>query len=81
MYYSKYLGAFYLIYLGIRRLLSKDDHIPMVVQHKKLSHIFIQGTFVAVLNPKTALFFLAFLPQFVDVSRECIILTRHQEEH
>lgn len=65
----KYLGAAYLIYLGIRRLFSNDDHIPTVTQRKRLSHIFFQGTFVAVLNPKTALFFLAFLPQFVDVSR------------
>lgn len=65
----KYLGAAYLIYLGLRRLLSNDDHILTVNQCKKLSHIFFQGTFVAVLNPKTALFFLAFLPQFVDVSR------------
>ncbi|MTI85838.1 MAG: LysE family translocator [Firmicutes bacterium] len=65
----KYLGAAYLIYLGIRRLFSNDDHISTEYQRKRLSHIFIQGTLVAVLNPKTALFFLAFLPQFVDVSR------------
>jgi len=65
----KYLGATYLIYLGMKRLLSNDDLTPTPVQRKKLSNIFIQGTFVAVLNPKTALFFLAFLPQFVDVSR------------
>ena len=65
----KYLGAAYLIYLGIRRLLSNEDHTPTVVQRKPLSHIFIQGTCVAVLNPKTALFFLAFLPQFTDVLR------------
>lgn len=65
----KYLGAAYLIYLGIRRLFSNDDHASTAFQRKKLSLIFIQGTFIAVLNPKTALFFLAFLPQFVDVSR------------
>ena len=65
----KYIGATYLIYLGIRQLFSNDDRIPTVVQRKRLLHIFVQGTFVAVLNPKTALFFLAFLPQFVDMSR------------
>jgi threonine/homoserine/homoserine lactone efflux protein len=65
----KYLGAVYLIYLGIRRLFSNDDHTSMVVQRKRLSLIFTQGIIVAVLNPKTALFFLAFLPQFVDVLR------------
>ena len=65
----KYLGAAYLFYLGIIRLFSNDDRIPTLVQRKSLLQIFIQGTFVAVLNPKTALFLLAFLPQFVDVSR------------
>lgn len=65
----KYLGAAYLIYLGIRRLLSNEDETPAVVQRAKLSKIYVQGIFVAVLNPKTALFLLAFLPQFVDVSR------------
>lgn len=65
----KYLGAAYLIYLGIRRLLSKDSFTPTAFQPKKLSKIFFEGVLVALLNPKTALFFLAFLPQFVDVSR------------
>ncbi len=65
----KYLGAAYLMYLGIRRLLSNDEHTPAAIQRQKLSRVFFQGTLVAVLNPKIALFFLAFLPQFVDVSR------------
>ncbi|WP_347488651.1 LysE family translocator [Desulfoscipio sp. XC116] len=65
----KYIGAAYLIYLGIRRLFSDDNYTSAVTQRKKLSHIFFEGTFVAVLNPKTALFFLAFLPQFVNTSR------------
>lgn len=65
----KYLGAAYLMYLGIKRILSNDSLTPTLTQRKKLSNIFFQGTFVAVLNPKTALFFLAFLPQFVDVSK------------
>jgi threonine/homoserine/homoserine lactone efflux protein len=65
----KYLGAAYLIYLGIKRLLRNEDHDPTAVPRNPLSHIFIQGIWIAVLNPKTALFFLAFLPQFIDVSR------------
>ncbi|ACV62767.1 Lysine exporter protein (LYSE/YGGA) [Desulfofarcimen acetoxidans DSM 771] len=65
----KCFGATYLIYLGIRQLLGNDDRVPTVVERKRLLNIFVQGTFVAVLNPKTALFFLAFLPQFVDMSR------------
>jgi threonine/homoserine/homoserine lactone efflux protein len=66
----KYLGAAYLIYLGIGKWVSKRKQganlIP-ILQSKR--QIFFQGVVVAVLNPKTALFFLAFLPQFVDVSK------------
>ena len=65
----KYLGAAYLIYLGIRRILSKDvANQPSILQRQRLRHIFRQGVIVAILNPKTALFFFAFLPQFVDAS-------------
>jgi threonine/homoserine/homoserine lactone efflux protein len=65
----KYLGAAYLVYLGLRKLFSKGtwnaaDESPN--PPRSLRHIFTQGVTVAVLNPKTALFFLAFLPQFVD---------------
>lgn len=66
----KYLGAAYLIYIGIRKLLtpiSRDD--AAVVVERNLRRTFSQGVIVAVLNPKTALFFLAFLPQFVDTAR------------
>ncbi|KPV41284.1 RhtB family transporter [Alicyclobacillus ferrooxydans] len=62
----KYLGAAYLIYLGIKSLFSKEQFEPIAVEPKKLSSIFRQGMFVALLNPKTAIFFFAFLPQFVD---------------
>ena len=66
----KYLGAAYLIYLGLRRLLT---HAPLQeatgFQQQSLRRVFRQGVIVAVLNPKTALFFLAFLPQFVDPTK------------
>src|SRR5581483_2126472 len=66
----KYVGAAYLIYLGIRTLLTRDQHQEtVVVEPKSLSHIFFQGVLVNLLNPKTALFFFAFLPQFVDPAR------------
>ena len=66
----KYLGAAYLIYLGVRKLLSKSAALTETrVQPQSMRRIFSQGVTVAVLNPKTALFFLAFLPQFVDRSR------------
>ena len=65
----KYLGAAYLIYLGVRRLFSRDAaHGPATFQRQSLRRIFRQGVLVAILNPKTALFFFAFLPQFIDSS-------------
>jgi threonine/homoserine/homoserine lactone efflux protein len=66
----KYLGAAYLIYLGIRKLLTRDSGIENEeVQRESLSRIYWQGFLVNILNPKTALFFFAFLPQFVDPER------------
>ena len=64
----KWLGAAYLIWLGIKRLFARDEDDVPVVERERLSHVFSQGVVVNVLNPKTALFFLAFLPQFVDPS-------------
>ena len=67
----KYLGAAYLVYLGVRKLTSTDANASGAreVPSERLRSIFAQGVLVAVLNPKTALFFLAFLPQFVDPGR------------
>jgi len=66
----KYLGAVYLISLGVRRLLDRGPATaPADVRPRPLRRAFLDGVVVNVLNPKTALFFLAFLPQFVDVSR------------
>ena len=66
----KYAGAAYLLYLGIRRLLDRggegEDAVPGEARPLR---IFRRGVIVNVLNPKTALFFLAFLPQFVDPGR------------
>lgn len=65
----KYLGAAYLIYLGVRKLMERDIDSRLPARSpERLGRIFWQGVVVNVLNPKTALFFLAFLPQFVDVS-------------
>jgi threonine/homoserine/homoserine lactone efflux protein len=65
----KYAGAAYLIYLGIRALTTGDEmDTPQKVERKKLSKIFYQGVIVNLLNPKTALFFFAFLPQFINYS-------------
>ncbi|HLM27558.1 MAG TPA: LysE family translocator [Thermoleophilaceae bacterium] len=59
----KYAGAAYLVWLGFSRLRSREAPELPPAPHGRL---FRQGVFVNVLNPKTALFFLAFLPQFVD---------------
>ncbi len=66
----KYAGAAYLIYLGVKTLLTKEKVGPApAVQKASLSRVFYQGVVVNLLNPKTALFFLAFLPQFIDPVR------------
>ena len=66
----KYLGAGYLIYLGVRKLLAHEEgEEDTQVQPESLSRIYWQGFAVNILNPKTALFFFAFLPQFVDPAR------------
>ena len=62
----KYLGAAYLIYLGIQKLRAKDTLAEQAPPPDSLRRIFFQGIVVAILNPKTALFFFAFLPQFVN---------------
>jgi threonine/homoserine/homoserine lactone efflux protein len=67
----KWIGTLYLIYLGIQMLRSslqtgKSPEQPQSHSPIDLRHVFVQGFLTNVLNPKIALFFLAFLPQFVD---------------
>jgi threonine/homoserine/homoserine lactone efflux protein len=64
--FIKYAGAAYLLYLGIRAILEKpvDPQLPKVSPVTTISS-YRQAILIEVLNPKTALFFLAFLPQFV----------------
>ncbi|SCB61562.1 Threonine/homoserine/homoserine lactone efflux protein [Rhizobium aethiopicum] len=62
----KFIGAGYLFYLGIKAILAKDTSVPGRNEPPlTVSQAFRQGVLAEVLNPKTALFFLAFLPQFV----------------
>lgn len=63
----KYAGAAYLIYLGVRKLLERDQAQEAVPADR--SRLFLKGALVQLLNPKIAIFFVAFLPQFVDSSR------------
>ena len=63
----KYIGVAYLVYLGIQMLLTKPQNIEQpTVEQSPASTSFRQGFLAEILNPKTALFFLAFLPQFVQ---------------
>ncbi|MDP2409305.1 MAG: LysE family translocator [Pseudolabrys sp.] len=65
----KFLGAAYLIYIGIRMILTRrgDENAPAGLKTLlPLAKVFQQGFVTNALNPKVALFFLAFLPQFID---------------
>lgn len=64
----KLLGGAYLIFLGIKMLLDRRKHLtlPSNFRRRTIAAAFRQGVFTNVLNPKVALFFLAFLPQFID---------------
>jgi len=68
----KFAGAAYLVYLGIRKLLERPTVDETEPTRAPLRTVFARGAIVNVLNPKTALFFLAFLPQFVDTDRGAV---------
>ena len=67
----KYLGALYLVYLGFRSLLGKDraGDLNLQLKSRQLRRVYRDGLVVNLFNPKTILFFVAFLPQFVDSTR------------
>src|SRR5688500_7106805 len=69
----KYLGAAYLIWIGIRTLMAGEpDADAPAPPPERLGRVFRDGCVVNLLNPKTAIFFLAFLPQFVDPARPSV---------
>lgn len=65
----KLCGAAYLIYLGVGLLRGNDGHSPARQQTSRQRRPFIDGLAAGILNPKVAIFFLAFLPQFIDPTR------------
>jgi threonine/homoserine/homoserine lactone efflux protein len=64
----RYAGAAYLVFLGVRRLLSRQSDVLVEGRApKSLRRLYVQGFVVNLLNPKTIVFIFAFIPQFVDV--------------
>lgn len=75
----KWMGACYLVWIGVRALTSKSDVLNVeatTMKRTRRSAIFWQGFWSDVLNPKVAIFFLAFLPQFVDVTNQTLSVTK-----
>jgi len=71
------MGAGYLIYLGIKEIRAIHHQAPAThVRNKDINrwHVLKQGFIINILNPKLSLFFLAFLPPFIDVSRDDVSL-------
>src|SRR5215467_10863683 len=69
----KYAGAAYLVFLGIKMIRSRNAELPFATEARK-GHAFRQGILTEALNPKTALFFLSFIPQFIAPERGHIFL-------
>lgn len=69
----KYAGAAYLIFLGVRMILARNQE-PTLALEKTASDPLLQGIWTEMLNPKTALFFLSFIPQFVVASHGHVFL-------
>jgi threonine/homoserine/homoserine lactone efflux protein len=65
----KWLGALYLIGIGVRTVITRPDQLETTVASVSQRRAFTQGILVNTLNPKVALFFLSFLPQFVEPDR------------
>ena len=73
--FIRYAGAIYLLYLGGKLLLQRSSTLALrPATPSRLREIFSQGVVTNVLNPKVALFFLAFLPQFVDPRNGGVVL-------
>jgi threonine/homoserine/homoserine lactone efflux protein len=70
----KYAGALYLVWLGIRMIRSRNAEMVVSASQPAAAGAFRQGILTEVLNPKTALFFLSFVPQFIAPERGHVFL-------
>jgi len=69
----KYAGALYLVYLGFQALRGAATSAPRHAEPARLGKVFRAGFVVALLNPKTAIFFAAFLPQFMSIETASLV--------
>jgi threonine/homoserine/homoserine lactone efflux protein len=72
----KYAGAVYLVYLGVRTLLNKEEFVTSAEEAPaaRLKTFYFRGLTMNLLNPKVGVFFLAFLPQFVGSATDGVVL-------
>jgi threonine/homoserine/homoserine lactone efflux protein len=70
----KYAGALYLVWLGFRMIRTRNVPMDEPSETGNTNHAFRQGVVTEVLNPKTALFFLSFLPQFVNPALRHVVV-------
>ncbi|MBN6533535.1 LysE family translocator [Acinetobacter pittii] len=73
----KFIGAFYLMYLGYKNFTKKLATQELMTEQQKdkavsKSKLFYQGLFASLLNPKTIVFFIALFPQFIDIKKEIL---------
>lgn len=73
----KFIGAFYLMYLGYKNFIKKSPTQDLLeTEHNekdiRKSKLFYQGLFASLLNPKTIVFFIALFPQFIDIKKEIL---------
>jgi len=69
----QYLGAGYLVWLGVSKLRALRSGSDLELEQVPLRRVFGQAVVVSLLNPKTLIFFTAFLPQFVDPARGAVV--------
>jgi homoserine/homoserine lactone efflux protein len=68
----KWIGAAYLIYLGIQLFLAPPQSITVVVQQTRNHHLFLKSFMVAITNPKGLIYFGALFPQFIDIQKSML---------
>lgn len=73
----KYLGALYLLWIGINMIRTRNAEFALSARSAGSLHVFRQGVLTEAMNPKTALFFLSFLPQFVNPHLGHVVLQFH----